>query len=223
MTDTADPTAQEWIEALPPGSCFWSRELPGKPSTARAVVSRLVADPGSALVRAAPGLYWKGYPEGHRLHHAKPYETAVAIVYAGPGAGYGGWSAVHALGWAHQPTHRTELAVLGRRQLPVRHVRYTRRRNSRRRELNTVEVSVLEAVAMRDYIEYPWQECMRRLAKGDSGLYVGGSAGVFRPDVMAWAAEADDLATPDLLHTAGQMTRELPETVQPAETAAAAP
>lgn len=210
-------TASQWLEDLPHETYFWGRDVPGKPSTARALLSRLAADESSAFLRVAHGLYWRGYPEGHPLRdrHWRRHAEA-AQIYAGPGAGRAEWSAVHELAWAHQGSRYGRIAVVRRRLRPTEPwVRFVRRENLRRLELTWLEVSVLEALAWLEFVGQPWEQCLHMLASGISGRRVGGS-GVFRPDRLAWAAETDDLATPALQRKAAQMQRELPEVIHPA-------
>ena len=213
----AERSTRELIEALPFRTYFWSRDLPGKRSTSSAALTRLLADPDSGIERRAPGLYWRGYPAhvpNQDREHGRGVEKA-ALVYAGPGAGEAQWSAVYMLAWAHQSSRFQKVAVVRRRLKPTETwVRFIRRENLRRMELTWLEVSVLEALALLDFVEYPWERCIEHLASGLSGWSIGGS-GVFRPDMLVWAAQADDLATPDVLHRAAQIKRELPEIVLP--------
>lgn len=215
--------AKAQIEELPVGAFFWSKDLPGNPSTARAAMSRLAQDPDSGIRRLAPGLYWQGrVPAAGSRGRDVPAKEDVALVYAGAGAGYAKWGAVYALQWGHQGVRRSEIAVAGRQlRPPVPRLAYIRRRNLRRKDLTWTEVSVLEALAKEDMIEYAWGERLRLLGKGWSGWSVGGESreGVFRPAAVVWAAEADDLATPDVLVMAEEMQRSLPEIVLPANPA----
>ncbi len=212
----AERSTRELIEALPFGTYFWARDLPGKRSTTSAALTRLLADPDSRIKRVAPGLYWHRCPADAPLQDCEYYQGGeVARIYAGPGAGEAQWSAVQELVWAHQSSRYQKVAVVRRRLRPTESwVRFIRRENLRRMELTWLEVSVLEALALLDFVEYPWERCMEHLASGLSGRNIGGS-GVFRPDMLVWAAQTDDLATPDVLHRAARIKRELPEIVLP--------
>lgn len=206
-----EPSTREWIDSLPFETYFWSRDVPGNPSSVSATLSRLAADPGSSSVqRVAHGLYWRCYPEGHPFHGRRPLTSDVSLIYAGPGAGYAGWHAVFGLGWAHQALRYPHFAVLDKRLRPPRpRTRYVRRRNPRRAELSWLEVSVLEALSMLDFVEYPWERCMKRLADGTSSAVIRGWDGLCS-ERLVWAAETDDLVTSDLLCNAKQIQQEIP-------------
>lgn len=215
-------TVRKQIEDLSPESVFWTKDLAGNPSTARAAVARLSADPDSGIRRLAPGLYWRGVDEAGRQNRCVPFGEDVALVYAGRGGGFVGWSAIYSLQWGHQGVRRIKIAVAGRQlRSPVPSVDYLVRKNSRRRDLTWTEVSVLEALAAAEMIEYDWSECMRILGKGWSGNAVGGETveGVFRPAAVVWAAETDDLVSPDLVVRADEIMRAFPDVVHPANPA----
>lgn len=204
------------VDALPSGGYFWSKELPGNPSTARAETAKLAADPSTGVLRVAPGLYWKGDPAEAGEQRWPPPTERTALIYAGVGAGLAGWSAVRDLCWSHQGTRRQSIAVVGRRLRPFHPtVKFVTRRNRRRERLTWVEVSVIEALALFERVEYPWDQCMRFVARGWSGTAIGGT--VLRPAAIAWAAETDDLVTPDMIRRIDRMEEALPEIVYPDE------
>lgn len=213
-----EQTPQEWIESLPCETYFWGRDVPGNPSTARVALSRLSATHGNGIIRVAPGLYWRGLPDGHPdAHWSRPHGrgTSAALVYAGPGAGMACWAAVSDLGWAHQGSRYSKIAVVRRRLKPTESwVRFVRRENLRRLDLSWLEVSLLEALPQERYMEYPWELRRERLLSGLSGASIGCPDGL-RMDRLAWAAETDDLATPDLLGRIAEIRDELPEFVAP--------
>lgn len=204
---------REQIEALPLDSVFWARDVIGNPSTVSAAISRLTADPDSGVHRLAPGLYWRGRPGAW-----PPSETDVSLFYAGAGAGFAGWSAVFSLQWGHQvPRHNTVAVVRRQIKPPNAITRYVIRRNRRREELTWTEVSVLEALAEEEMIEYDWEDRVETLANGWSGCGIGGLTreGVFRPAAVVWAAETDQIASVDLIVRAEELMRSMPDVVYP--------
>lgn len=214
-----DVTPMEWIESVPPEAFFWGRDVGGNPSSARAALTRLAADPHSAIRRVGCGLYRRSYPEGHALRNRyyRPYfwSSDAQLLYAGPGAGRAWADALHEIHWVHQASVPGMIATVRRRlRSPVRWLRYVPRRNLRRLELTWLEVSVLESLAQTVYVEDPWEVCLDTLTRGVSARRVGG-CGVLRPELIAWAAETDDLSSPTMLAKAADLQRELPAMIRP--------
>lgn len=211
---------RETIERLPDGCFFRPKDLPGKSGTARAVLAKDYSDPGGDVRRVAPGFYWKG------RQRTSPWPVPVALAYAGEGAGQAEWTAVHELGWAHQGSRHSCIAVLERRLQPTHPtVRFVTRRSPERRRLTWAEVSVLEALPWMRYVEYPWETCLEMVARGYSGACVScghPQQGVIRPAVLAWAAETDQFATEETCRMAAEMHEHLPETVMPVRSPIAA-
>lgn len=213
-------SVKQWIESRPGDSIFWSRDMPGKPSTARAALSRLAADPANGIRRLAPGMYWRSSTGEAATGCRVPSNATVALLYAGPGAGFARWSAAYMLQWGHQVPKLKTVAVVGRRLQPhAPIIGYRVRRNRRRERLTWTEVSVLEALAMWQMIEYEWSECLEVLGNGWSGYGIGGLSkhGRFRPEAVVWAAETDELLTPDLMVMAEDIMRALPAEVHPVD------
>ena len=216
---TTEQSPSAWIQALPFETYFWARDVPGNRSTVRATLSALNAERReTGIERVAPGLYWRGFPKGVPWDPTRArigWGETSALVYAGRGAGWAEWCAVNELGWAHQGSRYAKIAVVRRRLKPTLPcVRFVRRSNERRLELNWTEVSILEALALEMFMEYPLDLRLERLASGRSIAKVG-CAGPVRLDRVAWAAETDDLATPDLLCSVRELRDLLPDEIWP--------
>lgn len=215
-TSTAAPSRsiRDEILSLPSGSFFWSKELPGNPATARVAVSALAADPGSGVCRVAHGLYWRDYPKGHRGHGRKPWPDAIALAYAGKGSGFAGRDALSTAGWSWHPPRHGLVAVVGRRLRPVHpSVRFVTRHNERRKDLTRAEVTILEALAEMRWADSEWDQCMTVTSVG--WICSATESSVMRPEAVAWAAETDDLVSPELLARADRLCQSLPEEVRP--------
>lgn len=212
MSGSETAAAREWVTGLEPGSWFWSRDVPVRPEIARPVLSRLRADESIGLWKAARGLYWRGFPEGHPYYRFPPDWQTGALVFAGPGAGLHGWSALSALGWTLQCPSKNYVSALGKAPRPLDPtIVYRASANERRSGLNWSEVTVLEAICWFGFTEEPWHKCVERLASGESAARTGWDLPI-RPSRLEWAAETEKNATVEALHMAGEAAAALAET-----------
>ena len=145
-----------WVEALPVGSFFRQEEVPGPNRSAVAsflCLEHARPDASKRVVRVAPRLYWK-VAEAHiiegRLH--LPSVEEVGDAFAGPHAAAVGWFGAHRVGWSSQLSVRFVYAVPGepRSRNPIERVSLVGRRTPRRRHLNTIEATYLEALVTFD-------------------------------------------------------------------------
>ena len=135
------------VQEVPAGTFIRPAELPGTRSAVLTALSRLHAD--GELVRVRNGLYWKGLRSRFGSGQPNPLDAAVAV--AGTGAGPTGWSATQVLGLSTQFPAVPELAVAG--PVPtLEGVRFHRRNNAARHELNFFEVALMET--LRSYPRY---------------------------------------------------------------------
>lgn len=158
---TGSPT-REWVMAVPPGTLFSRRDVPGPASAVDPALSRLASDSGP-IERLRRGLY-RRRPEMTRfgVPSADPLEVALAV--AGPGAGPAGASAVNATGLSTQVPRRPIVAVIGRPPAGVKGVRLTSRANPLRVLLDPHGIAVLESIrAFDELAEIGWPEALNRL------------------------------------------------------------
>jgi hypothetical protein len=135
------------VQEAPAGTFIRPAELPGTRPAILTALSRLHAD--GELVRVRNGLYWKGLRS--RFGSGRPNLLDAAVVVAGTGAGPTGWSATQVLGLSTQLPAVPEVAVAG--PVPtLEGVRFHRRNNAARHELNFYEVALMEA--LRTYPRY---------------------------------------------------------------------
>ena len=104
-------------------------------------------------MRVAASLYWK--PDGISLMDGKLYPPSwqcIGWAFAGPHAAAVGWFGANRAGWSTQLAVRFTFAVPGepRCRRPIDGVTLVGRRNLRRRELNNIEATYLEATATFD-------------------------------------------------------------------------
>ncbi len=162
---------RDWLEQVPEGTCFRSRDVPGASRGAvYAFLSRESARPRAvaACWRVGPNLYWRpvrGKGRGPR----GPGQLDVARAIAGEGCGLTGHQAGQVVGWlTHSVTTVSEVAVVGepsvRRPRPGLVLRP--RANEIRRGLSALEVTYLEAVINFDVCaELAWPDALRVTAQ----------------------------------------------------------
>jgi hypothetical protein len=153
---TALLTPAAYIADTSPGSYLRLKELPGTPAAARAAAHRAVKR--EELVRVRRGLYFKG--KRTRYGMTKPPIEDVALETLGRcGVGPAGVSAARAFGLTTQVPAVPELASAWPVPTGVPGVRIHKRNNTARRELNYLEIAVLEL--LRDWrlvSEASWPE-----------------------------------------------------------------
>ena len=132
------------------------------PAAARQCLRREAARPDGVVVRAAHGLYWKVRQNTDRNGQPTRYGPCpmrLARRIAGPGAGQTGLGAVNKYRLSTQLVAVQELAVVG--QPPTSpnpdRIRFVKRSNVRRLELDFDEVTFLEAMLC-----YPQCRCEER-------------------------------------------------------------
>ena len=146
----------QWLDQLQPDSFFAPSDVPGpSPGAVRSFLHREDhrRDPQRRIMRVAPSLYWK--PDDTYLIDGKLYPPSrrrIGWAYAGPRAAAVGWFGAHRAGWSTQLAVRFAFAVPGepRCRCPIDGVTLVGRRNLRRRELNNIEATYLEATATFD-------------------------------------------------------------------------
>ncbi len=211
MARSETAVARDWILGLEPGTWFWNTDVPASTNVARTVLHRLKNDPNHGIEKVAHGLYWRGWPEGDTYHCLPPSKRIGALIYAGPGAGLYGWSALNNLEWTLQCP--AKIFVVSTRKQPPRPicstVVYSTNSNWRRTELTWAEVTVLEAIHMFEYTEEPWHECLDHLVIGISAkkLGWGGPNILIRPQMLIWAAETERRMTVESLHRLNDIAR----------------
>ena len=195
-----------WIDEQPEDVFFASGDVPGPSGGAvRAFLHRETNRPDTLrrIVRVAPNLYWRA-GEANRIDGELylPSTQRIGEAFAGPHAAAVGWFGAHRAGWSTQIAVRFTFAVPGepRCRNPLDGVTLVGRRNLRRRELNNVEATYLEATATFDR----WaDEFLEVVDWGDDhGRW---QAGLERAKVrLAWRlADGDMMPDPDaLLHAA---------------------
>ncbi len=116
----------------------------------------------ASCIRVAPGLYW--VPPAHGKAR-RPAEGEVLAAYAGTGWGFAGHTAGCRTGWLTHLTKRiVSAAVVGRpgAVCPMPRVRLCGRANERRRLLNPIEITYIEAISFFDACpEVDWAEALR--------------------------------------------------------------
>ena len=211
MAQSETAAAKEWIIGLKPGTWFWSRDIPVRPEIARPVLSRLCADKSNGIQKFSRGLYWRGYPEGHKRHRNIPPSYISGLLLGGPGAGFWGWSALNMLEWTLQMPVKHNICVVGRPPKPIAiELQYHTNGNDRRKSLNWTEVTVLEALSWFRYTEEPWHECLEHLCNGQSAIKLGWDLPV-RSSMLRWAAETEKDLTVESLHKIDEIATAIPE------------
>ena len=214
MAQSETAAAKEWIIGLKPGTWFWSRDIPVRPEIARPVLSRLCADESNGIQKFSRGLYWRGYPEGHKRHRNIPPSYISGLLLGGPGAGFWGWSALNMLEWTLQMPVKHNICVVGRPPKPIAiELQYHTNGNDRRKSLNWTEVTVLEALSWFRYTEEPWHECLEHLRNGQSAIKLGWDLPV-RSSMLRWAAETEKDLTVESLHKIDEIAAAIPEPTQ---------
>lgn len=130
------------VRDAPFGAFIRTSDIPGSRAGVVTALSRLHAS--GELVRVRNGLYWKGVKS--RFGPGRPNRVDAAIAAAGPeGAGPTGWAAAQMLGLSTQIPAEPEVAVAG--PVPsLAGVKFHRRNNLARRDLNTLEIALLEVL-----------------------------------------------------------------------------
>ena len=153
-----------WVDQLPEDSFFALGDVPGPtPGAVRAFLQREINRPDAQrrIMRVAPSLYWKA--ADHYLIDGRLYPPSLERIgeaYAGPHAAAAYWFGAHRAGWSTQIALRYDFAVPGepRCRQPIDGVTLVGRRNLRRRELNNIEATYLEATATFDrWADEFWQ------------------------------------------------------------------
>ena len=158
---TGSPT-RNWVMAVPPGTLFSRRDVPGPASSVDPALSRLASDSGP-IERVRRGLY-RRRPEATRFGFPSVDPLEVALAVAGLGAGPAGASAVNATGLSTQVPRRPVVAVIGRPPAGVKGVRLTSRANPLRVLLDPHGIAVLESIRSFDELaEIGWPEALNRL------------------------------------------------------------
>ena len=149
------------VDKAPTGTFIRSSDIDGPRSGVDTALCRLNAS--GELVRVRNGLYWKGVKS--RYGSGRPNLIDAAIAASRAGAGPAGWSATHLLGLSTQMPAVPEVAVAG--PAPVfPGVRFHRRNNLDRRDLNPTEIAVLEVLrAWPAHSEVGPDELVRRIAE----------------------------------------------------------
>lgn len=157
---------RERVEKAPVGAWFRPSEL-GDGNAAEQALSRIARDPGSAVVRAAKGLYFKSGPPDPFFGKRKPAPIDVAKrVAADRGVGPAGPSAAAYLGLTTQVAPRPVLTVVGTPPKGVEGVEWQVRKNPARAQLNFTEVAVIELLALFPYgTEAEWDEVVSRVTE----------------------------------------------------------
>ena len=153
---TAVSQQSQWLDQLQPDSFFAPSDVPGpSPGAVRSFLHREDhrPDPQRRIMRVAASLYWK--PDDTSLIDGKLYPPSwqcIGWAYAGPHAAAVGWFGANRAGWSTQLAVRFTFAVPGepRCRRPIDGVTLVGRRNLRRRELNNIEATYLEATATFD-------------------------------------------------------------------------
>lgn len=198
-----------WLDHQPTDSFFAPSDVPGPTRGAvRAFLHREDSrpDPQRRIMRVAPRLYWKAddsYLIDGRLY--PPLLERIGEAYAGPHAAAVGWFAANRVGWSTQIAVRFTFAVPGepRCRNPIDGVTLVGRRNLRRRELNNIEATYLEATAtfdrwadefleVVDWGDEPgrWQTSLDR-ARRRLRMHLKSGGQVPAPDPLLYAAAAE--------------------------------
>ncbi len=117
-------------------------------------------------MRVAHGFYYKTPPHDGHKSFWRPDSTISALVYAGPGSGLRGYSALNRLGWSAQLPAKERVVTLRKVKPFQSYIRYTQHTNPLRRGLNWLEVTLLEALTYDWFIEDPWSWCVERVETG---------------------------------------------------------
>lgn len=144
MAASAAEMVRSVVRDTPVGAFIRSSDISGSRSGIDTALSRLHAD--GELLRVRNGLYWKGVKS--RFGSGRPDRASAAIAAAGGvGAGPTGWSATNLLGLSTQVPAEPEVAVAG--PIPTfPGVRFHKRNNLARRDLNVMEIALLEALRL---------------------------------------------------------------------------
>lgn len=191
---TVTETVVEHVRALHPGAFFRLGDLPAPRATASVVMHRVIAAGDPQVERVAPGFFMRRENPGEPRVWRDCNETA--LVHAGPGGGFAGYTAVNMVGWTTQIPWRSQVCVPGGRRLrpadPLGFV-YVSRSSAARAHLTWAEVTMLEAVMRFDLAEVSWGEalddaenevCLSRLGAVAHRPFI-------RSEALRWAAHAE--------------------------------
>lgn len=154
MLNTQSEQVRDWVAALAPGTLFHFNEAPGTSDVKRQTLACLVSEPCSRLKRVASDFYhWTSLLDADGAWVGLVDRSTVTRVHLRdrPGCGWAWTTAASKVGLVPNESVALFVAVLQDKdghipQSPMRRVRYLRRGNYRRAELNWAEVSVLEAL-----------------------------------------------------------------------------
>lgn len=207
-------TSLEWVLARLPYEVFWLHEIPGDTRANRTLMSRLVKDKDSGVVRLQREFYMKGEwcpprpkfgnPDGFwllspRNTHDRLYTVARYLGDSYAGFGLAGYDALSVFHWTEQCPIRTSLAI-ARRDLPSsplpNQVMFRPRSNERRLKLTVAENTIIEAARANYLVEIPLKRCLAEfkdpaMALHVMKLYIPEEMIVVRPEVLAWGVEAE--------------------------------
>ena len=200
MHKSETAAAKKWITGLEPNTWFKSRDVPVRSEIVGPVLSRLHTDRSSGVWKIARGLYWRGFPEGHSRFGVPPSYRFSALIHAGPGAGFYGWSALNNLNWTLQSPPKCHVSVVGRPPRPIHPtIVYHSNSNKRRESLGWTEATVLEAVGWFQFGGEPWSECLETLLERASAAESAGTS-ILRPSMLLWASETEKGASVEARH-----------------------
>lgn len=215
---------RDWVNALPEGTPFRTRDVPVRQEAANVTLSRLAAEPAvSGVQRFLRGAFLKGrrVRDIQNDSDAEPASVwsfgpnndymLLAWYLAGEprGLGYSRLHALHQVGWTDQVPINTDLVVVGKPPQSPRpgFVNIFSRWNERRRDLSPAEVTVIEAARFswflndEDLLPY-----LRRSTRDTPDRPVGGLATslfvqdyVLRPDKLRWAVETENCKNADIV------------------------
>ncbi len=159
MTVAADIRGK--VNAAHSGTIFETSDFDGSRPAVESTLSRLTAK--GSLVRVRRGTYWKGVKS--RFGTGRPStEDIVLDIAHRRGLGPAGWLAGYRLGLSTQVPGTLEFAVIGDPPTGVEGTVFHRRSNIERRDLNYLEVGVLEVLrTWPDYSERSWNDFVSRI------------------------------------------------------------
>ena len=179
---SAAAAVRDWVIARPDWSIFRTGNVSGPRQVVAKTLSQMAArDP--RLARVAQGIYIR--IEGPWDRANLSYNIArVAMAVAGPGSGYGGLTAVNALGWNWQSTVRYTICAVGRApRTQIRNCRFVARANEARRGLTWAEVTVLESLRFFRFAGWDWDTCVEMTSDGSAARRMGRGA-MMRRDAL---------------------------------------
>ncbi len=181
---TQDLTPGEFLATLPTGSYVRVSDLPGTPNAAKLAASRAAAK--GDIVALAKGLYFKGRLTQYGIATPPPEEIALEVS-GRLGVGPAGISATRALGLTTQVPVNTELATIFRPPTGIGGVHFVRRSNTRRLDLNYLEIALLEVLrTWRLTVDGGWDALVsavrERVSKSDIRLDLVTSAAAREPN-----------------------------------------